>query len=148
MPQHWLKPLGITDPPTPMPNDWTAEADLDQYSFMTGPATHTKPPPIGRGDLVLFHAVIHARLFGQAVVIGGPAWKKDPEWGERWPWVYPVKVERFVPRIEDGPKSSGVIPKKAIGRLQAGGDFARLDLAAYEAALDALCSCRTVQGCE
>ncbi len=41
-----------------MPNDWTVGADLDSFDLITGPATQRKPPQMGRGDHVLFHAVM------------------------------------------------------------------------------------------
>lgn len=52
MPQYWLKPLGVSEPPTPVPNDWTADWDLDNFMMRTGPTTVRKPPQIGRGDRI------------------------------------------------------------------------------------------------
>jgi hypothetical protein len=73
-----------------MPNDWTRDADLDDFRLITGPATHRKPPQMGRGHLVLFHAVIHVRLFAAAEILGNPEWKCHPAWEFRWPWGLPV----------------------------------------------------------
>jgi len=145
MPQYWLKPLGVTEPHAPMPNDWTRDADLDRFDLITGPATHRKPPQMGRGDLVLFHAVIHVRLFAAAEILDNPQWKRHPVWELRWPWVYPCRVDVWVPLIEDGPRTTEIAPKKVIGRLQTGADFAKLTLPEYEALLDELRARPTVQ---
>ena len=138
MPQYWLKPLGVTDPPSAMPNDWTADYDIDHFDLRTGPATHQKPPQMGPGDRVLFHAVIHVRLFAEGEILGTPRWTKDPEWGLRWPWVYPCRVDAWVPLIEQGLPSSEVVPERAFKRIQAGGEYAKLSAVEYEELLDAL----------
>ena len=145
MPQYWLKPLGVTEPPTPMPNDWTRDYDVDNFMMRTGPATVRKPPQIGRGDHVLFHAVIHVRLFAVAEVLGNPRYQEDPQWGLRWPWVYPCRIDAWVPLIEDGIPTSQVVPKRAMGRIQAGGDFAKLNEEQYGVAFAALRACPSVQ---
>jgi hypothetical protein len=121
-----------------MPNDWTSGVDLSRFLLRTGPATHTKPPQMGPHDRVLFHAVIHVRLFAEAEITGPPSWKRDPVWGLRWPWVYPCRVDTWVPLIEQGLYSTEVVPKRAMGRLQLGGDFAKLNKDEYGAALGAL----------
>jgi len=82
-----------------------------------------------QGDRVLFHAVIHVQLFAEGEIIGTPRWTKDPEWGLRWPWVYPCRIDVWVPLIEQGLPSSEVVPKRAFRRIQAGG-------AAWVGALD------------
>lgn len=138
MPQYWLKPLGVTDPPAAMPNDWTADRDLDHFALRTGPATHRKPPQMGPGDRVLFHAVIHVQLFAEGEIIGTPRWTKDPEWGLRWPWVYPCRIDVWVPLIEQGLPSSEVVPKRAFRRIQAGGDYAKLAAKEHAELLSAL----------
>jgi hypothetical protein len=138
MRQYWLKPLGVTDPPTPMPNDWTAEHSLDHFDLRTGPAIPQKIPQMGRGDRVLFHAVIHVRLFAEGEILWRPEWKEDPVWGFRWPWVYPCRIDVWVPLIEQGLASSEVVPKRALGRIQAGGDFAKLSAEEYSRLLNAL----------
>lgn len=137
MPAYWLKPLGVTNPPSPMPNDWTADVDLSAFQLRTGPATHRKPPQMGPKDRVLFHAVIHVRLFAAAEIIGPPSLKKDPVWGLRWPWVYPCRVDPWVPLIEQGLHTREVAPKKALGRIQLGGDFAQISKGEYEQMLQA-----------
>ena len=78
---------------------------------------------MGRGDLVLFHAVIHVRLFAAAAILDNPQWKRHPRWEFRWPWVYPCRVDVWVPLIEGGPRTTEIAPKRAVGRLQAGADF-------------------------
>jgi hypothetical protein len=40
---------------------------------------------MGRGHLVLFHAVIHVRLFAAAEILDNPQWKRHPVWDLRWP---------------------------------------------------------------
>lgn len=121
-----------------MPNDWTAHRNLDHFDLRTGPATHRKPPQMGRGDRVLFHAVIHVRLFAEAEIVGNPDWKRDPKWDLRWPWVYPCRVDVWVPLVEQGLSSSAVVPGRAFKRIQAGGDFAKLSSDEYEELLNAL----------
>jgi hypothetical protein len=51
----------------------------------------------------------------------------------------------WVPLIEDGPKTTEIAPKKVIGRLQTGADFARLTRHEYEALLEELRARPTVQ---
>lgn len=116
-----------------MPNDWLADREVDRFEMMTGPATHRKPPQMGRGDRVLFHAVTHVRLFAEGEIMDNPTWKKNPQWGLRWPWVYPCRIDVWVPLIEHGVASSEVIPKRPYNRIKAGGDFAKLSREEYEA---------------
>jgi hypothetical protein len=138
MPAYWLKPLGVTDPPSPMPEDWTSGVDLSTFDLRTGPATHTKPPQMGPHDRVLFHAVTHVRLFAEGELLGPPSWKKDPVWGHRWPWVYPCRIDTWVPLISQGLQTTQIAPAKAMGRIQLGGDFAQLTKEQYEGMLLAL----------
>ena len=138
MPQYWIKPLGVTEPYDPMPNDWTVDADLGSFDLTTGPATPRQPPQMGRGDLVIFHGVGYARVFAAGELLGNPKWHKDPVYGERWPWLYPCRVDLWVPLIEDGPRTADVAPRRALGRIQAGGDFAPLTREEYETVLAAL----------
>ena len=106
MPQYWLKPLGFTTPqPHPVPDDWIPERGLDRFELTTGPVQIQKPPQLGRYDRVLFHAVIHGRVFAQAEVIGKPEHEPHREWGSRWPWVYPCRVDVWVPLIGGGPRT-------------------------------------------
>lgn len=138
MPQYWLKPLGISEPPTPMPDNWLAEYSTDHFSLRTGPAKYDKYPQMGRGDRVLLHAVIHARVFAEAEILDKPEWEKDPVWNLRWPWVYPCRVDTWVPLIKQGPVTSEVAPKRALGKIQLGGDYAKLSREDYEEVLSAL----------
>ena len=138
MPQYWLKPLGVTEPPDAMENDWASDADLDRYSMTTGPASRRQPPQMGRGDKILFHAVIHVRLFAAGEILDTPKWQKDPIYGLRWPWLYPCRIDTWVPLIEHGPRTTELVPKRALGRIQRGGDFAALSKDEYEAARQAL----------
>jgi hypothetical protein len=59
---------------------------------------------------VIFHAVGHARLFGAGDLLGPPTWKEHDFWGTRFPWVYPVRVDVWIPRVSDGPRVSDVEP--------------------------------------
>jgi len=93
---------------------------------------------VGRGDRVLFHAVIHGRFFAEAEILDGPKWTKDPVWGLRWPWVYPCRVDVWVPLIENGPRTSEIASKKKLGRIQRGADFAKLTSDEHRHMVDAL----------
>jgi hypothetical protein len=93
---------------------------------------------MGRGDRVLFHAVVHVRVFAEGEIIRNPRWQTDPEYGKRWPWLYPCRVDTWVPRVDQGPRTSRIGPKKALGRIQRGGDFARLTPDEYQSMLAAL----------
>jgi len=121
-----------------MDNDWTSGVDLSNFQLRTGPATHQKLPKMGPHDHVLFHAVTHVRLFAEAEITGPPSWTKDPIWGFRWPWVYPCRVDHWVPLIEQGIHTTQVAPKKALGRIQLGGDYAQLTKPQYEEMLELL----------
>lgn len=145
MPQYWLKPLGVTDPPSPMPEDWTASYSTDSFDLRTGPATSRQPPQMGRGDRVIFHAVIHVRIFAEGEILGNPDWREDPVWGLRWPWVYPCRVDTWVPQIPDGLSTPDIAPNRAFGRIKAGGDFASLTKEEHQAILDALTALPTAR---
>jgi hypothetical protein len=127
-----------------MPDDWIAGADLDEYPLTTGP-NKPQPPPMGRGDRVLFHAVIHGRVFAEAEIVGNPRRQPHPVWGDRWPWLFPCRVDIWVPLISYGQRTSEVAPKRAIGRIQAGGEFAKLSQAEHAAILEALLLCPEVE---
>jgi hypothetical protein len=145
VPQYWLKPLGFTKPqPHPLPDDWIPGRGLDRFELTTGPAQIQRPPQLGRYDRVLFHAVIHGRVFAEAEVIGKADHQPDRKWGSRWPWVYPCRVDVWVPLIGGGPRTPDVAPKRAMGRIQAGGDYAKLTKDEYEAVLNALLATPTV----
>ena len=93
---------------------------------------------MGPHDRVLFHAVVHVRLFADAEIIGPPGWKRDPVWGLRWPWVYPCRVDVWVPLIDHGPHTTALAPKRAMGRIRLGGDYAQLTEPQYVAMRQAL----------
>jgi hypothetical protein len=59
--------------------------------------------------------------------------------------VYPCRVDVWVPLIDDGPRTTEIAPKKVIGRLQTGADFAKLMSQDYQALLDELRARPTVQ---
>lgn len=101
MPQYWLKPLGFTQPqPHPLPDDWASERGLDDFELTTGPAKIQNPPQMGRGDRVLLHAVIHSRVFAEGEILGNPKWTPGHQWGDRWPWVYPCRIDSWVPLVK------------------------------------------------
>ena len=145
MPQYWLKPLGFTQPePHPVPDDWVSERGLDDFELTTGPAKIKNPPQMGRGDRVLLHAVIHSRVFAEGEILGNPKWTPDHQWGDRWPWVYPCRIDSWVPLVKDGPPTADVAPRRAMGRIQAGGEYASLSKQEYEVVLAALRDAPTV----
>jgi hypothetical protein len=139
MPQYWLKPLGFTQPePHPVSDDWVSERGLDDFELTTGPAKIQNPPQMGRGDRVLLHAVIHSRVFAEGVILGNPTWEPNRLHGDRWPYVYPFRVDVWVPLVKDGPRTADYAPTRAIGRIQAGGEYAPLSKQEYEVVLAAL----------
>src|SRR6476661_2569050 len=129
MPAYWLKPLGFTRPePVALDPDWMHfdwrhephELDLTSWNVISGPSQRT-PPKMGKGDFILCHAVIHSRVFAAAEILENPTWKLHDLWADRWPWVYPVRVDMWTPLITDAPKSSEIVPARAMGAIQAGG---------------------------
>lgn len=138
MPRHWIKPFGTASPRRPLPDVWTERLPVDDFPMMSGPREGHGPPPLGRGDLVLCHAVVHARLFAVATVLGDPELVPDSRWAPRWPWLLRCRVDAWVPRISDGPRSSAVAPRRVIGRIQRGSGWAELSAAEYEACREAL----------
>jgi hypothetical protein len=146
MPQYWLKPFGTTEPPRYVDELWTVGLELDAFDIETGPATPRKPPQMGGGDKVLFHAVGHVRLYAAGELLGSPRY--DPNhsaWSDRFPWVYPVRVDLWVPNLLDGPRTTGIAPARAMGHLQTGGPYARLTSAQYGAMLATLAAAPTVR---
>ena len=146
MPQYWLKPFGTTNPPRRVEPHWVQGADLGSYTIISGPATAKKPPKMGGGDKILFHAVGHVRLYAAGELTGSPRYDpKYSEWGDRFPWVYPVRVDVWVPNVLGGPRTTDIAPAKAVGHLQTGGPYASVTRQQYEAMLDALLQVPTVQ---
>jgi hypothetical protein len=146
MPQFWLKPFGTTEPPRRVDPNWTVGVDLDELMIITGPATARKPPKMGAGDKILFHAVGHVRLYAAGELSGSPDYDpKFSEWGERFPWVYPVRVEIWIPNVLDGPRTTHVAPRRAMGHLQTGGPYASLTRQQYEMLVQELLKAPTVR---
>jgi hypothetical protein len=102
------------------------------------------PPQMGRGDLVLLHAVIHARVFAAGEILGNPRWEPHRQGGDRWPYVYPCRIDVWVPLVNDGPRTPDIAPKKALGRIQLGAPYAPLTTDEYKKILDALLASPTV----
>ena len=55
---------------TRCPDHWVSERGLDDFELTTSPAKIQNLPQMGRGDRVVFYAVIHSRVF----VEGGGEW--------------------------------------------------------------------------
>jgi hypothetical protein len=146
MPQYWLKPFGTTNPPRRVDPNWTVGLNLASFHIISGPATAKKPPKMGSGDKILFHAVGHVRLYAAGELIGTPRYDlKWSERSERFPWVYPVRVDVWVPNVLDGPRTTDIAPARAMGRLQGGGPYAALTREQYGALLDELLKAPTVR---
>lgn len=139
MPQYWLKPIGTTKPHDPIDNAWTPEGGFSRMKLITGPPNRTHRQFLG--DRVLFHAVILGHVFAEGEIVAKARWDDDPVPNPRFPWVYRCRIDVSVPLVTDGPKTSEVVSKTAIGRLQRGGDFAKLTQLDYEAAVAALRQC-------
>jgi len=139
MPQFWLEPFGTTNPPRRMDPDWiTAEGvDIERWEILSGPSARN-PPKMGRGDQLIFHAVGHARMFGAGEILETPRYSTHPVWKERFPWVYPVRVETWIPIVTDGLRTSELVSKRVLGRLQAGAPYVDLTREEFEALRDAL----------
>jgi hypothetical protein len=80
----------------------------------------------------LLHAVVHGRVFAEGEILGNPKWSPDREWGDRWPWVYPCRLDGWVPLVKDGLCTVDYAPKRAIDRIRAGGEYASLSKQEYE----------------
>src|SRR4051794_12354810 len=94
---------------------------------------------MGRGDKILFHAVGHVRLYAAGELVGSPWYEPQrSQFGERFPWVYPVRVDVWVLDVLDGPRTTEVAPAKAIGYLQSGGPYAPVTREEYEDMVAAL----------
>jgi hypothetical protein len=63
-----------------MPDYWTDSFDLEDFELMTGPAKIQDPPQMGRGDRVIFHAVIHVALFAAGEILGNPRFSRERQW--------------------------------------------------------------------
>lgn len=144
MPQYWLKPLGTLEPRNLVDDDWIPERGFDDYELTTGPATPRQRPKMGRGDRVLLHAVGESRVFAEGEILGNPTYEPSRRDGDRWPYVYPFRIDVWVPLVSDGPKT-GDLAAKAMGRIQWGAAYAPLERDDYTTILDALMACATVQ---
>ena len=138
MPQYWLKPLGTTQPWDPVDDDWASERGFDDFELTTGPVTPKVRPKMGPRDRVLLHAVGESRIFAEGEIVGPADHQPQRVGGDRWPYVYPFRVDAWVPLVKDGPRTPDVAPKDALGRIQHGAPYAPLVRSEYEAALQAL----------
>jgi hypothetical protein len=128
-----------------MDEHWAKDYQLPSFDLITGPATQKKPPQMGKGDRVLLHAVIHVKLIGEGEILDNPRWDPHPVWGERFPWVYPCRLDMWVPRVSDGVHTPDFAPKRAVGRIQTGAAYATLTKEEYEVLVEALSSQPTVR---
>jgi hypothetical protein len=145
MPQYWLKPMGHTRPaPGPIPDDWVPERGLDGFELTTGPANVQDPPQMSPGDRVLLHAVVLARAFAEGEILGEATWQPHRPDGDRWPWVYPCRIQTWVPLVKDGPRTTDFASETVLDRVQAGWESARLTEAEYRALLGALLAAPSV----
>ena len=145
MPQYWLKPLGTVEPLDLVADDWPSERGLNEFELTTGPATPKKRPQMGRGDRVLLHAVGESRVFAEGEILGNPTYEPGRKGGDRWPYVYPCRIDVWVPLVKHGPRAADFAPKRAIGRIQRGAAYAPLAREEYDQVLQALKSCPTAQ---
>jgi hypothetical protein len=115
-----------------MPDDWTADVDLDLWMISSGPdARH--PPELMTGDFLLLHAVIHARLFAAVQLLDNPQTReKHPESDKRFPWSFHVRVDTWVPLISDAPKTSDIASKNVMGAIRHGAYYVKLTKSAYD----------------
>ena len=140
MPQYWLKPFGTTNPPRRIDRDWVTgeNVDLNRYDILSGPSTQRQPPQMGGGDQIIFHAIGYAQLFGAGEILASSTYSEHPFWKDRFPWVYPVRVDVWIPLVTDGPRTSEITGKKVMGRLQAGAPYVRLTAEEYGGLLNEL----------
>lgn len=141
-----LKPLGATTPVLDlMPRNWTVGANLDHYRLITGPATRKRSPDITRPTWVVLHGVHYARAFAIGEMLDLPDWDNSHRYGDRWPWYFHVRIHIWVPDIEDGPRTSDLVTKRSLGRVQVGGEFAKLSTDEFERIRGALLQQPNVQ---
>lgn len=140
-----LKPLGVTAPTRRlMPRDWTVGVDLDRYGVITGPADRRRAPDVTKPTTVVLHGVGYARIFAIGEMLDFPHWDDAHAYAERWPWVIPIRVDLWVPDIEDGPRTGGLVSRAVLGRIQRGGDFSKLDPEELARVRSALTACPSV----
>ncbi len=138
MPQYWLKPLGTMQPYDPVDDDWASERGLHDFELTTGPATPKTRPQIGPHDRVLLHAVGESRVFAEGEILGPAIYEPHRPGGDRWPYVYPCRIDLWVSLVKQGPRTADFAPKKALGRIQRGAAYAPLTHQEYEQVFDAL----------
>ncbi len=137
MAQYWLKSLAPAQPGGDE-DDWMPRRGLEDFELATGPAMRERQPQMAGGDRVLLHAPLQSRVFAEGEITGPPSWQPGRPGGERWPWVYPFRVEAWVALVSDGPLTAEVAPKAALGRLESGGGYAPLSKPEHAAILKQL----------
>jgi hypothetical protein len=100
---------------------------------------------MGRGEQLVFHAVGHAQMFGAGEILETPRYSTHPFWKERFPSVYPVRVDNWTPIVTDGLRTSELVSKRVLGRLQAGVPYVDLTREEFEALRDALQSLKSAR---
>lgn len=144
MAQYWLKSLAAGQPGAGE-DDWLAQRGLEDFELASGPAMREKQPLMASGDRVLLHAPLQSRVFAEGEILGAPSWQPGRPGSERWPWVYPCRIEVWVPLVKDGPQTADVAPKGALSRLEGGGGYAPLSKPEHAAILRELLSTGTVR---
>jgi hypothetical protein len=144
MAQYWLKSLapGQTGESE---DDWLRSRSLADFELATGPAMREKQPQMASGDRVLLHAPLQSRVIAEGEILGPPSWQPARPGSERWPWIYPCRIEVWVPLIKEGPQTADVAPKGALNRLEGGGGYAPLSKPEHAAILRELLAAATVR---
>ncbi len=144
MAQYWLKSLAPT-PPGVGEDDWMPQGGVEDFELATGPAMRERQPQMAAGDRVLLHAPLQSCVFAEGEISGPPSWQPERPGGERWPWIYPFRIEAWVPLLKDGPQTAEVAPKAALARLESGGGYAPLSKPEHAAILAELLAAANVR---
>ncbi len=144
MARYWLKSLA-PDQSGGSEDDWLRSRSLDEFELASGPAMREKQPQMSTGDRVLLHAPLQSRVVAEGEITGPPSWQPARPGAERWPWIYPFRVEVWVPLIKEAPQTADVAPRAALGRLEGGGGYAPLSKPEHSAILRELLAAETVR---
>jgi hypothetical protein len=74
-----------------------------------------------------------------------PVFDDTGEEGSRFLWRFPIRVDIWVPNIDDGPSTTPLVKPASMGRIQVGGEFAVLSPDEFGTINEALLSCPTVR---
>ena len=70
-------------------------------------------------------------MFANGEITGNPTYEPGRPGGDRWPYVYPCRIDIWVPFVKDAPATKDSAPKNAIGRIQRGAAYAPLKSEEY-----------------